>query len=354
VIRVGLVGAGLHALVHLEGFAASRNLKLNAVCDVVPGRAAEIAAQYGIPHVCETVAEMADRNLVDLVDIVTPPLSHYDVVADALNRGLHVLCEKPLSLDADEAKAMVELAEKSGQRAFMAFQRRYDPAVIHVHNLLLDGFIGDVVLSNTSVMVNWGKLKGVSQAQGYRGWISDVATGGGFIAGALPHYVDLLRFLLGDIASVVSHGGPAGRGPAAGGRDDRPDDTVIMGGSLEAGGMYNLCATWAAENPTNERWEIVGTKRSLIIDSEGRVLVTTAAGLDELEVPATLAVAPELFVNRGFGFGNAGAGFGSLISDVCGSLIDHTKPYCAAFSDGARSAEIIAQLQARRVAEMAH
>lgn len=344
-IRVGLVGAGLHSLAHLEGYQGSRNVDLTAVCDVVPGRAEAIAEKFGIPNVCASLEDMAAKRLVDLVDIVTPPLSHRAVVGSALELGLHVICEKPLAIAVAEAEEMCVLADDVGVRAFTSFQRRYDPVMIHVHNLLRDGFIGDVVLSTASVIVDWGKLKATSQAQGFRQWISQTATGGGFIAGALPHYVDLVRYLLGDVASLVSQSGPAGKPLPAGRHDDRPDDTVIVAGMLAAGGMFTVAATWAAENPTNERWEIVGSRRTLIIEADGRLLATTGSGLEELDVPAPLAVCREQHINRGFGFGNAGPGFGALVSDVCASLEDGGQPYCATFADGLRSAEIIAQLQ---------
>jgi predicted dehydrogenase len=351
-MRAGMIGAGLHSLVHMQGYEASANVELEAIYDVVPGRAEGLAREHGIPTACSSIEELLSIGL-DLIDVVTPPLTHLNVVDLVMDR-VHVICEKPLALDVGEAQSMCSLAESTSKRAFTAFQRRYDPALIHIRSLIRDKFIGDIVLANCSVIVNWGILKHQSQAMGYRQWLDGTATGGGFVSGALPHYADLVRYLLGDVGTMISHTATAGT--FAEGQPDRdgPDDTVILAGSIAGGGVFNIAATWAAGQPTQERWEIAGSKRTLVLETDGRLYVTNGAGerpnarggMTEVDVPWLPIHKSEGAINRGFGFGNAGIGFGAMVSDIAASIESGGAPLCATFQDGLRSAEIIARLNA--------
>jgi predicted dehydrogenase len=326
---------------------------LVAVCDIDRERAEAFAAEFGIAHVCDDLDQMISRGLVDLVDIVTPPLTHRKLVADALaSHTVHVICEKPLALNPVEAEAMVGLSEAARVGTFTAFQRRYDPSLVYLRRMIADGYLGDLVLANIGVIVNWGVLKRRSQARGYRQWLDSTASGGGFIGGALPHYIDLVCHLLGEITHLVSHSGTAPTFAAAESDGEGADDTVVVAGTLRCGGMFNLAATWAAAQPTLERWEIVGTKRTVQVHPDGRLFVTTGSGsLEELPLPPGVEPPRPGSINRGFGFGNAAPGFAALVSDVARSLRCGDVPLCATFEDGLRSALIIDRLSKRERSE---
>lgn len=344
-IRAGLVGAGLHALTHVKGYQLADGIALNAVCDLDRDRTEQIAKEYGIPNVCANMAEMVSKGLVDLIDVVTPPLSHLELVREALSHGVHVLCEKPLALSVAECREMTDLAGDSAGRAFTVFPRRYDPLFMRVRELLQSGFVGKFLLGNGTVIANWGIQKKGWQAQGFRQWASDPATGGGFINGALPHYIDAMRYVLGDIDGVVSGSAPAEAPPP--GRLPE-DDTVVMVGKLRSSGMVTIAATWASRYNMEERWEFVGSDRTLVIEPDGRLYATSPSDREEIAVPLHAGIDAGEQPNQGFGFPNGGPALAALFTDLGRALVEAGPTHCATFEDGLRCTEIVTKLHEGR------
>ena len=93
--------------------------------DEEKGRAAQ--AKYGIPKLYKDFEEMLDQEKPDVVDIITPPTTHLPLCQLAAERGIHIICQKPLAPTFAEAKAIVELAEKAGVRFMVHENWRFQP-----------------------------------------------------------------------------------------------------------------------------------------------------------------------------------------------------------------------------------
>jgi predicted dehydrogenase len=344
-MRVGIIGAGLHAIEHLEGYRRLDNVTVTAIADTVAGRAAEMAKRFGIAETHDSHLQLIASENIDFIDIVTPPGSHFEIAKACLATGKPLICEKPLSLDPAEAREMARLAERSGANNFTAFQRRYDPVIATVRELIGSGVLGDLVLVNTSIVTNWGALKASGQATGHRQWLSQASTGGGFLNGALPHYIDLLHHLFGDIDRVNSSRGSVSAGPRE--SAEVPDDILLVSGAFKESGLFSISATWSAGQPTGERWEVVGTRRSLVIAADGTLSLTSGnGGLEKIDVsrePAALWLGA---TNGGYGFGNADRGFAAMVADIDHALRNGAGSRCATFSDGLKAAEVIAFIRA--------
>jgi len=317
----------------MAGYAMLSDVQVVAATDVVPGRASEFATEHGIPHAFDGLDALLACDEVDVVDVITPPLAHLDPVRAALASGKPALCEKPLALDVDEATIMVEAARTSRLPTVTSFNRRFDPAIRYVRDLIHSGYIGEHRMTMVHLLATW-KRHHVDNRGPYRDWLGNRASGGGFLRGSMPHYADLLRFLLGEIqvdsSLFVS-------------LDAGNDDILMVTGTDGSTGAYSVSMTWAAAADEGERWVIAGSERTITIEPSGSV---HAIGLDgeRQSLPLPCTYIPETVRGKyGFGFGSAGSwAFAAQVDQLRRKLTDpsYGASY-ATFEDGLRSAELV-------------
>ena len=144
--KVGLVGCGgmgrLHLRVireHLPEFA------ITALCDVSPESAAQIKEEFELQVRYQSFEEMYDGEELDLVVVATQTRGHHAPTVAALERGISVLCEKPIAIDLVEADEMVEAAEKSGAKLAINQQNHVNPSVRRAQEMIQQGAIGEVI-----------------------------------------------------------------------------------------------------------------------------------------------------------------------------------------------------------------
>ena len=135
---------------------------------------------------------------VDIVDIVTPNYLHKEQIIRALEAGKHVLCEKPLALNGDEAAVILTAAQRSDRQVGMIFNYRFIPAVRRAKELIAEGRVGDIY-----------SFRGEYFHTGYQNpnrphsWRMDrTLSGGGALADLGVHVIDILHYLLGDFSTV--------------------------------------------------------------------------------------------------------------------------------------------------------
>lgn len=148
-VRVGVLGAGAWAsFAHLPGFARDRRCTVVAIADPVVERAAKMAATFGIAHALGSHAELIARTDIDLIDVCTPSVTHFDLALAALESGKHVLCEKPVAGDYRDTRRAAALARRKGLKTKVGFTFRYSPAMRYAKSLIDDGFIGTPFIFN--------------------------------------------------------------------------------------------------------------------------------------------------------------------------------------------------------------
>ncbi len=130
--RIGVVGAGSFGRNHLRVLSQMEGVKLAAVCDADPARAAEAAAQYG----CEAVPEAGKlAALVDGAVVATPTSAHRETGCALLENGVDVLVEKPIAATPEEGRALVETAARCGRVLQVGHLERFNPAVIALNKI---------------------------------------------------------------------------------------------------------------------------------------------------------------------------------------------------------------------------
>lgn len=195
VIRVGLLAYGAIGDQHNQAVNSTPGLKLTAVADTNPDRLA--AAKEIAPDITTFTdsTAMLDSGLCDLVVISTPPNSHYSWAKESLNRGLHVILEKPMALTVEQCDELIALAVSKGLLLVVYQNRRYDADFITMKKLIDDGAIGKVFSYESFV-------GGYSEPCSF--WHSDVEVSGGAIFDWGSHFIDQILEIIPDQVDVVS------------------------------------------------------------------------------------------------------------------------------------------------------
>lgn len=145
--RIGIIGTGLIAISHGQGAKnCGLDCEITALCDNVPGKAEQYAKALGFTgaRLFEDYRELINSGLCDMVAVTTPNNMHRPILLYAAGRGLAVLCEKPVGLDADEVEEMAAAAEEAGIPNLAGFTYRHIPAVIEMKKLIDDGVLGKI------------------------------------------------------------------------------------------------------------------------------------------------------------------------------------------------------------------
>ncbi len=198
-VRVGIVGTSWWAdAMYMPALAAHPDAEVVAVCGRQSASTEKFAAQWGIMHAFTDATLMMASVPMDAIIVATSNDSHYALTVEALSRGIHVLCEKPLALDADQAAEMALLANATQRITMVPFTYRYMPMMQWVKRLVSDGYVGRVLHINMRYYANFGFDDSYS-------WRFDRATAGAGIIGDLgPHWIHVSRWLLDDDEVSVS------------------------------------------------------------------------------------------------------------------------------------------------------
>jgi predicted dehydrogenase len=198
-INFGIIGFGLHAVKRLmPGFALASNCRVSALSRRDLGRAQESARQFDIPLAFDSAEKLCRSPQVDAVFVATPNALHSEDVQVATACGKPVLCEKPMAIDADQCRQMVEAARKAKVLLGVAQVFRFEDSIAWFREQLAAGSIGKPVFARSEFSF--------SAAHGHaRTWINDPAiAGGGPVADVGVHCIDALRFILQDEVLRVS------------------------------------------------------------------------------------------------------------------------------------------------------
>jgi scyllo-inositol 2-dehydrogenase (NADP+) len=194
-LRVGLLAYGAIGHEHNQAVAATQGLTLTAVCDTNPERI--VAAQELAPDIAafDDAALMLDSGLIDIVVVSTPPNSHYSWAKEALQRGIHVVLEKPMALTAAECDELIALAAEKNLTLVVYQNRRFDRDFVTMRRLIESGAIGEPFAFESFV-------GGYSRPCDYWHSMSDVSGGAIFDWGS--HYLDQIMNLFPQKVAHVS------------------------------------------------------------------------------------------------------------------------------------------------------
>jgi len=147
-LNVGVIGCGVWGRNHARVYRQLPFTKLHTISDIDETRAREVAQLYGSNYTAR-VQDVIDNPEIEAVSICTPTVTHAEIGLQALEAGKHVLVEKPMTNTLEEAKALIDKAEKEDVKLTVGFVERFNPAVSKALEIVESGVIGDVILAHT-------------------------------------------------------------------------------------------------------------------------------------------------------------------------------------------------------------
>ena len=197
-MKIGIIGVGTIAAFHIEAYQKNPNVEVYAFCDINEKRLKAMGEKYGVTRLYTDKDEMLKLEELDAVSVCTWNSAHAPCSIAALKAGKHVLCEKPMAMNADEARAMKQAADESGKLLMIGFVRRFGNDCAVVKDFLDNGEFGDLYFAKATYLRRHG-------APG--GWFGDKSrSGGGPLIDLGVHVTDLARYLAGNPKPVSVYG----------------------------------------------------------------------------------------------------------------------------------------------------
>ena len=204
-IRIGIIGSGFARRVQLPGLAHVPGIKPVAIASGHRANAEAVAREFTLPHVFDDGVELARSPDVDLVIVSSTPDSHARYAIAALEAGKHVLCEKPMALDAFEAAQMVAAsAQHPDSIAWIDHELRFEPNRRRARELIRSNALGELRHIELSLKPY---LRGDGRPQTSDApwtWWFDASRGGGILGAVGSHLIDLCRFWSGSEIRYVA------------------------------------------------------------------------------------------------------------------------------------------------------
>jgi len=196
-LRVGIVGCGgMGTEFHAPAYDKMDNAELVGFCDIISEKAQKLADQYGVKNVFTDYNDLINMDGIDAIDICTPNYMHSVIAVAALNKGLHVFCEKPDAINTVEAQKMKDAAEASGKTLMVMRNNRYMPVSSFTKKYIEDGNMGEIYAARCG----WQRRRGIP---GKGGWFTTKAqSGGGPLIDLGVHMIDLTMWLMGNPTPV--------------------------------------------------------------------------------------------------------------------------------------------------------
>lgn len=222
-IRIGLVSTNWWAdMMLLPAMLSHPHTEVVAICGRDQVRAEEIAIKYRISRVFVDYREMIKHADLTALIIAAPDDLHYEIAIEALSSGLHVFCEKPLAMNAQQAREMYKTAQRAGVIHMVHFTYRWMPFFQYLHDLIDQGYIGRCYHGEFRYLQDYGRN---SEYQ----WRFDRKRANGVLGDLGTHVIDLARWMVGDIREVRAQLGVfVEREGLEGGRIDPANDSAQL------------------------------------------------------------------------------------------------------------------------------
>jgi predicted dehydrogenase len=275
-LNVAIVGTQFMGKAHSNAyqrvgtfFEVAQQPIMQVACGINPERLDTFAKQYGWKNTETDWRKLVDRDDIDLIDISTPNDSHAPIAIAAAQKGKHLLCEKPIARNVQEAKAMYEAAETAGITHAMIFNYRFVPAIAYAKQLIDAGKIGKIHHFNAVYYQDWLVDPNFPMT-----WRHDASASGSGAHGDMnAHIVDLARFLVGEFESVTGvdktfvKQRPKQDGTGLG--EVTTDDAMSFLAHFQNGALGSFqCTRFGTGRKNFLRLEIFGSEGSLVFNLE--------------------------------------------------------------------------------------
>ena len=326
-VRLGIIGMGNMGRFHAEYLLKNKvdRCELTAVASV----SATSLDAYKQLKTFDSADKLIRSGAVDAVLIATPHYLHTSIGIEALNRGLHVLVEKPVSVHKADGERLID-AHQSHEQIFGAmFQMRVEPRYRRLKNLLRNEELGDIVRVNW-IITDWYRTEAYYASGGWRAtWKGE---GGGVLLNQCPHNLDLLQWFCGRPARV--------RGFCQIGRYHHIEVEDNVTAYLEwPNGATGVFITSTGESPGSNRLEIVGDHGKVVLENNRLTFTRNEVSMHEFSKTSKAGFArPEVW-NIDIPFDAHAGPHVEVLQNFVDAILDGT-PLIAPAADGLISVEL--------------
>ena len=274
-LKACIIGYGNIAKAHQKGYDMLDNVQLVAVCDLREQRREE-AINSGIAAYSDFEQMLKEHN-PDFVDICLPTYLHCEYTVKLLGMGYNVLCEKPMGLNDEQIKLMLDAAEKSKKHLMIGMCLRYDNYYKELKRIVDSGEYGKVTSAD---MFRISPLP----AWGYNNWFADESLSGGVVLDMMIHDVDICRYIFGEPSRVTA----------------AANDYAMKNGAVHAELVYDdkmisVRSDWSVAKtyPFKAGFTVNFEKATLVLDTKVMTLFTDTE-VKQIEIPKYSHMAAEI------------------------------------------------------------
>lgn len=197
-LKIAVIGCGNIAMSHLTAYKSNPNVEIYALCDLNEEILADRAQKFDVSRTFTDYREMLALPEIDAVSVCTWNAAHAECAIAALKAGKHVLCEKPMAMNAEQAREMKAAADESGKLLMIGFVRRFGNDAYILRDMIENDQFGEIYYAKATYLRRHGNPGG---------WFGDKArSGGGPLIDLGVHVIDLTRYLLGNPKPVSVYG----------------------------------------------------------------------------------------------------------------------------------------------------
>ena len=316
-VRCGIIGCGVIAPTHIEGFQQLPNACVVHVSDLIPGRMTTLGDKYGIAKRSQDYHDLLADPEVELVSVCTDHASHAVIVKDALEAGKHVICEKSAARVLEDVPVMLNAAKSHPELvASGIFQHRFETHNLVLRDMLNSGKFGKLLAVNLNFCCR--RTAEYYTKDAWRGTVA--GEGGGILINQAIHHLDQLRFLFGDIEAItaktanLTHQGVI-----------EVEDTAFFLIEFTSGVNAVVMATNSSVRNWNSRLMVEGEKASLFYENEK--CTSVEAETPELAKEIEDALSDEREQATVAGKSYYGSGHTGQLADVVNAIEEGRQPF---------------------------
>lgn len=293
-VRVGFIGSGFARRVQLPALALVPGTKPVAIASGHRANAEAVARDFRLPLVFDDGIELARSPDVDLVIVSSTPESHARYAIAALEAGKHVLCEKPMAIDAFEAAQMVTASEQHPDSiAWLDHELRYEPNRRRVRELIRSDALGELRHIELSLKPY---LRGDGRPQAFDApwnWWFDAARGGGILGAVGSHLIDLCRFWCSSeiryVAGLAETFFKQRKDEAGQPRPVTADDFSSCVLQTASGVVVTITLSTVAHHGPGHLGQVTGSEGTLLLSGETKLEFGKSGGpLEDVSAPDDL------------------------------------------------------------------
>lgn len=338
--KVGIIGTGFGAKVHAPMMNFHEGYEVVAIASVSRGNIEEVKQTSGIENIYLDWKLMLEKEQLDLVVIASAVHLHHEMVLAAYEKGIEVLCEKPMAFNVEETIEMISKRDEVGKLGLINHEFRFLPARTKVKEIIDSGSLGEIThIRYICTYANFTSLASKS-----RGWLGQTESGGGMLGAIGSHMTDSLHWWTNSkfkevFANLPIHV-PVSTDQEGNVETRTADDGFQIIGSLVNGTTVTMeLISSARQTANNWRLEVFGQKGTLVMLDDNKVFLSYEdESLQEIELETDLLPPSDLPATAARYYN----GFNRMLDALYDTLLAGSKhPYLAEFENGHHTQQVL-------------